>query len=74
MAESGEQTKTADISRRRTERLVFQLKVPAAAHVGDPGSAAVLAAQLAGQRLLGSVFLVKALGGDWERPVRLAGG
>jgi hypothetical protein len=30
--------------------LVFQLKVPAAAHVADPGSAAVLAAQLAGPR------------------------
>jgi outer membrane protein TolC len=25
-----------------------------------------LAAQLAGQRLLVSVFLIKALGGDWE--------
>ncbi|MEO8836405.1 MAG: efflux transporter outer membrane subunit [Caldimonas sp.] len=27
-----------------------------------------LAAQLSGQRLLTSVFLIKALGGDWERP------
>ena len=27
-----------------------------------------LAAQLAGQRLLTSVFLVKALGGDWDQP------
>ena len=26
-----------------------------------------LAAQLRGQRLLASVFLVKALGGDWDR-------
>ena len=26
-----------------------------------------LAAQLDGQRLLTSVFLVKALGGDWQR-------
>jgi NodT family efflux transporter outer membrane factor (OMF) lipoprotein len=33
-----------------------------------------LAAQLSGQRLLASVFLIKALGGDWERPARLAGG
>jgi NodT family efflux transporter outer membrane factor (OMF) lipoprotein len=33
-----------------------------------------LAAQLSGQRLLTSVFLIKALGGDWERPPRLAGG
>ena len=33
-----------------------------------------LAAQLAGQRLLASVFLIKALGGDWqEPPARLAG-
>ena len=31
-----------------------------------------LEAQLAGQRLLTSVFLIKALGGDWERPDRLA--
>ncbi len=31
-----------------------------------------LAAQLRGQRLLASVFLVKALGGDWERSPRLA--
>jgi multidrug efflux system outer membrane protein len=33
-----------------------------------------LSAQLSGQRLLTSVFLVKALGGDWERPAHLAGG
>jgi len=33
-----------------------------------------LAAQLSGQRLLTSVFLIKALGGDWEQPVRGAGG
>ena len=33
-----------------------------------------LSAQLSGQRLLTSVFLVKALGGDWDRPARLAGG
>ncbi|HEV7576341.1 MAG TPA: efflux transporter outer membrane subunit [Caldimonas sp.] len=33
-----------------------------------------LAAQLSGQRLLTSVFLIKALGGDWERPARLVGG
>jgi len=32
-----------------------------------------LAAQLSGQRLLTSVFLVKALGGDWDRPVPVAG-
>jgi outer membrane protein TolC len=32
-----------------------------------------LAAQLAGQRLLTSVFLIKALGGDWEPPVPAAG-
>jgi NodT family efflux transporter outer membrane factor (OMF) lipoprotein len=31
-----------------------------------------LAAQLRGQRLLASVFLVRALGGGWERPARLA--
>ena len=31
-----------------------------------------LAAQLRGQRLLASVFLVKALGGDWERSPKLA--
>ena len=31
-----------------------------------------LAAQLAGQRLLNSVFLIKALGGDWEGPRKLA--
>jgi len=31
-----------------------------------------LAAQLVGQRLLTSVFLVKALGGDWERPQQLS--
>ncbi len=31
-----------------------------------------LAAQLRGQRLLASVFLVKALGGDWERVPKLA--
>jgi outer membrane protein TolC len=30
------------------------------------------AAQLRGQRLLASVFLVKALGGDWERSPKLA--
>ena len=28
--------------------------------------------QLAGQRMLTTVFLVKALGGDWERPARAA--
>ena len=33
-----------------------------------------LGAQLSGQRLLTSVFLIKALGGDWERPARLANG
>ncbi len=33
-----------------------------------------LAAQLSGQRLLTSIFLIKALGGDWERPARVAGG
>ena len=33
-----------------------------------------LAAQLVGQRLLTSVFLIKALGGDWEQPVRAAKG
>ncbi len=32
-----------------------------------------LAAQLAGQRLLVSVFLIRALGGDWEGPKKLAG-
>jgi len=32
-----------------------------------------LAAQLSGQRLLTSVFLIKALGGDWEQPVPAAG-
>ena len=31
-----------------------------------------LAAQLVGQRLLASVFLVKALGGDWEGPQQLS--
>ena len=31
-----------------------------------------LAAQLRGQRLLASVFLVKALGGDWERAPAIA--
>lgn len=31
-----------------------------------------LAAQLVGQRLLTSVFLVKALGGDWEGPQKLS--
>jgi NodT family efflux transporter outer membrane factor (OMF) lipoprotein len=31
-----------------------------------------LAAQLVGQRLLTTVFLVKALGGDWERPQKLS--
>ncbi|HUQ74871.1 MAG TPA: efflux transporter outer membrane subunit [Burkholderiales bacterium] len=31
-----------------------------------------LAAQLIGQRLLTSVFLVKALGGDWDRPQQLS--
>jgi NodT family efflux transporter outer membrane factor (OMF) lipoprotein len=30
-----------------------------------------LAAQLRGQRLLASVFLVRALGGDWQRPSNL---
>ena len=30
-----------------------------------------LAAQLRGQRLLASVFLVRALGGDWQRPANL---
>jgi len=33
-----------------------------------------LAAQLSGQRLLTSVFLIKALGGDWEQPARGVGG
>jgi len=33
-----------------------------------------LAAQLSGQRLLTSVFLIKALGGDWDRPAQLVGG
>ena len=33
-----------------------------------------LAAQLSGQRLLTSVFLIKALGGGWEPPARAAGG
>ncbi|MEO8310751.1 MAG: efflux transporter outer membrane subunit [Caldimonas sp.] len=33
-----------------------------------------LAAQLSGQRLLTSVFLIKALGGDWQRPGRPVGG
>jgi len=37
-------------------------------------SAERLAAQLSGQRLLTSVFLIKALGGDWDRPVPVAGG
>ena len=32
------------------------------------------AAQLAGQRLLTSVFLIKALGGGWEQSARAAGG
>ena len=32
------------------------------------------AAQLGGQRLLTSVFLIKALGGGWEQPARAAGG
>jgi len=32
-----------------------------------------LAAQLSGQRLLTSVFLIKALGGDWDRPIPVAG-
>jgi NodT family efflux transporter outer membrane factor (OMF) lipoprotein len=31
-----------------------------------------LAAQLVGQRLLTTVFLVKALGGDWEHPQKLS--
>ena len=31
-----------------------------------------LAAQLLGQRLLTSVFLIKALGGDWEGPSKMA--
>ena len=31
-----------------------------------------LAAQLVGQRLLTSVFLVKALGGDWQGPAKLS--
>ena len=31
-------------------------------------SAERLAAQLGGQRLLTSVFLIKALGGDWQGP------
>jgi NodT family efflux transporter outer membrane factor (OMF) lipoprotein len=30
------------------------------------------AAQLTGQRLLTSVFLIKALGGDWDRPAKVA--
>jgi len=33
-----------------------------------------LAAQLSGQRLLTSVFLIKALGGDWQPPARVLGG
>ena len=33
-----------------------------------------LAAQLSGQRLLTSVFLIKALGGDWDEPGRAIGG
>ena len=33
-----------------------------------------LAAQLSGQRLLTSVFLIKALGGDWQTPARVVGG
>ena len=36
-------------------------------------SAERLAAQLSGQRLLTSVFLIKALGGDWDRPAPAAG-
>ena len=32
-----------------------------------------LAAQLSGQRLLTSVFLIKALGGDWDQPAPAAG-
>jgi outer membrane protein TolC len=32
-----------------------------------------LSSQLVGQRLLTSVFLVKALGGDWEGPQRHEG-
>jgi outer membrane protein TolC len=32
------------------------------------------AAQLGGQRLLTSVFLIKALGGGWEQAARAAGG
>jgi multidrug efflux system outer membrane protein len=32
------------------------------------------AAQLSGQRLLTSVFLIKALGGDWDRPVPASAG
>jgi NodT family efflux transporter outer membrane factor (OMF) lipoprotein len=31
-----------------------------------------LAAQLQGQRLLVTVFLIKALGGDWEGPIKMA--
>jgi outer membrane protein TolC len=31
-------------------------------------------AQLSGQRLLTSVFLIKALGGDWERPAATIAG
>jgi NodT family efflux transporter outer membrane factor (OMF) lipoprotein len=31
-----------------------------------------LASQLVGQRLLASVFLVRALGGDWDRPQKLS--
>jgi outer membrane protein TolC len=31
-----------------------------------------LAAQITGQRLLTTVFLVKALGGDWEGPQKLS--
>jgi len=33
-----------------------------------------LAAQLSGQRLLTSVYLIKALGGDWQPPARMIGG
>ena len=36
-------------------------------------SAERLAAQLSGQRLLTSVFLVKALGGDWDPPAPATG-
>jgi hypothetical protein len=35
-------------------------------------STSILAAQLQGQQLVTSVFLVKALGGDWQGATRAA--